>query len=64
VLKGGNYLLSDVRPVILCEVASANSQRVSDLLHAHGYHLFNLADKDNRKPIQVAAFNTVAHPMD
>lgn len=62
VLAGATRLLSEVRPVLLCEVADQNKKRVSDLLHAHGYTLFDLNAKSDRKPIQTAVFNTLAQP--
>jgi FkbM family methyltransferase len=40
VLKGAHRLLTEVRPVILCEVSQQNSDDVTAILHAAGYELY------------------------
>ena len=63
VLKGAQNLLSTVQPIILCEVSLNNAPAVADLLHAHGYTLFDLeADGASRKPLAQPTFNTLACP--
>jgi len=54
-------LLAQVRPVILCEVREQHAAAISELLHAHGYTLYDLAARQ-RVPLKLAAFNTLALP--
>lgn len=61
VLRGGARMLSDVQPTILVEVGRAISPTVSDLLHAHGYTLFDLENR-HLGPIARASYNTLARP--
>lgn len=61
VLKGAPNLLSTVRPLILCEVSSANAEGVGSLLSSYGYELFNLdAEEHERKLLSTPTFNTLA----
>lgn len=63
VLKGASRLLTEIRPVILCEVCSARSPEVTSLLHAHGYRLFDgEVPQDQRREVQTANWSTVAIP--
>jgi hypothetical protein len=61
VLKGAHQLLSQVRPLILCEVSSENADQIGKLLRSYGYELFDL-DRDNnsRRPLRMPSFNTLA----
>lgn len=58
VFEGCSFL-STKRPIILCEVSSENSPRITEILHRYGYQLF---DGDLDEPISQAAWNTVAVP--
>jgi FkbM family methyltransferase len=64
VLQGGNRLLSNVRPVIYCEVAEKARSEVTRLLEHHGYGLWDGSrfDGTTRTKISIAAHNTVAIP--
>lgn len=59
VLRGGEKLLSQVRPVLLCEVSGENRQEVTGILKANGYTLY---DWETRGTVEVAAWNTLALP--
>ncbi|MFQ5778963.1 MAG: FkbM family methyltransferase [Terriglobia bacterium] len=61
VLRGAERILSGVQPIILVEVGRAISQAVSELLHAHGYTLFDLENR-HLGPIERASYNTLARP--
>jgi FkbM family methyltransferase len=61
-LKGAERLLSQVRPVVICEVLSER-QRVKELLARHRYDLFNAgAHPSKRKPVDDLPFNVLALP--
>ena len=61
VLKGAHQVLSQVRPLIICEVSSENAVRVGELLRSYGYELFDLdKSKNARRPLSVPSFNTLA----
>jgi FkbM family methyltransferase len=62
VLSQAQRLLGQVRPVILCEVRERHAQAISELLHAHGYSLYDLAARQ-RVPLKLATFNTLALPQ-
>ena len=49
VLGGAPKLLSTVRPVIWCEVAAENSERVAELLHQGPYELYPAAVEPARR---------------
>jgi FkbM family methyltransferase len=53
VLKGAGRLLGTQRPILLCEVSSANSAAVSALLRASGYRIFN-ADQPPASRVELA----------
>jgi FkbM family methyltransferase len=61
VLRGANRLLSEVRPVILCEVHDRDRAEISDTFHRHGYALYDW-DQPSRIEVQEATFNTLAIP--
>jgi FkbM family methyltransferase len=61
VLSQATKLLATARPVILCEVRDHNAKPVTDLLHSHGYRLYDLAAYE-RIPVKLATFNTLALP--
>jgi FkbM family methyltransferase len=63
VLQGAQKLLATHRPHLLCEVHAGNRQTVADILGAHGYTMFDLeALRNERTPLQLPAFNTLALP--
>jgi FkbM family methyltransferase len=63
VLQGAQELLATNRPNLLCEVHAANRQTVADILGAHGYTMFDLEVlRNDRSPLQLPAFNTLALP--
>jgi FkbM family methyltransferase len=60
-LRGGERLLREVRPVLLCEVTDENAPGVGGLLHGHGYTMFD-AGSSRREPLDRPAWNTLALP--
>jgi FkbM family methyltransferase len=60
-LRGGERLLREVRPVLLCEVADENARGVGELLRGHGYTMFD-AGSSRREPLDRPAWNTLALP--
>lgn len=61
-LKGAERLLSQVRPLVICEVLN-EQKRVRDLFVRHGYDLFNAGVPDSRrKPVEELPFNVLARP--
>lgn len=63
VLHGAETILSTIRPKILCEVNEANQAAVSAALTGYGYTLLDAdVPRPQRKPLQVAAWNTLAIP--
>lgn len=64
-MLGATNVLKSKRPLIICEVAGWNTQKVSRLLHEANYELY-----DASKPIEegastdVATWNTVAVPVE
>jgi len=63
VLAGATKLLSNVRPLVYCEVGTQTSASVAACLHNHRYRLFD-GDSDNPAEIQECAFNTLAVPQE
>lgn len=63
VLSGASRLLSEVKPVIFCEVASELSEGVASIFRQHGYGLY---DVDSEMKISAnspcATWNTIACP--
>lgn len=63
VLEGATQILSGVRPLIICEVHSANADLVAGTFLRHGYDMYDLAaDRASRKRLELPAFNTLAVP--
>lgn len=61
VLRGARRILQMARPRILCEVDRGNSQSVADLMHAHGYRLWNAEQpRESRVEQTRASYNTLA----
>jgi FkbM family methyltransferase len=64
VLEGGLKVLSEVKPIILCEVSHLNGQTVFSLLHSYGYTIFDMdVEKQKRQPIVTFAPNIIAIPQ-
>jgi FkbM family methyltransferase len=63
VLRGGQRVLSEARPVLLCEVYDENSAYVTETLHAHNYRLFDW-DARPLMPVATACYNTLALPAE
>jgi FkbM family methyltransferase len=61
-LRGGERLLREIRPVLLCEVGDDNAPAVGDLLRGHGYTMFDAAAHPGGPPIDRPAWNTLAIP--
>ncbi len=61
VLAGAQKVMSQTRPVILCEVFGEHSDAISKMLFDHGYTLFDWGAKP-RARIERATFNTLAIP--
>ena len=63
VLRGGRRVLSEARPRILCEVRESNADSVAGLLREAVYSLFDAhTPRASRKPLTVAAWNSIAYP--
>jgi FkbM family methyltransferase len=60
VLQGAIRVLSEARPVLLCEV-SEHVPEITRLLLEHGYSLFDW-ESNPRKMVTTASFNTLAIP--
>lgn len=65
VLRGASRLLTDVRPVILCEVGNQNSDEVTEILTGSNYLILDGSlPLLRRKPESRAPWNTVAVPLE
>lgn len=61
-LKGAERLMSDARPLIICEVQNEQA-RVRELFVRHDYELFNAAvPASRRQPVHDLPFNVLARP--
>jgi FkbM family methyltransferase len=60
-LRGAGRLLSEARPVLLCEVGDDNATAVGRLLHDYGYTLFDAENPDGPS-VGRPAWNTLAVP--
>ncbi len=58
-LEGAHTLLSTIRPIVYCEVASETSDRVTAILNRHHYRLY---DAETKQPLARAEWNTLALP--
>lgn len=62
VLQGAHALLEKHRPIVLCEVG-ASPKELSDLLHGHGYWMYDADSPLRPRPrILQPAWNTLALP--
>lgn len=66
VLRGAKRLLSEIRPVIFCEVSPDNTEKianVANILKEHNYVLYNAELEPNKRiPLEIPSFNTLAMP--
>jgi len=61
VLRGARRTLSEIRPVVLCEVAAENAGWVAEFLQAHEYLLLDAdCPRGERQPLAQASWNTLA----
>ncbi len=60
-LRGGGWLLREIRPVLLCEVTDGNAPAVGGLLRGYGYTMLD-AGSSRREPLDRPAWNTLALP--
>lgn len=61
VLRGAHKLLTEVRPVVLCEVSHQNSDEVTAILHTAGYELYGAEVVPHPRTTR-AWFQTLAIP--
>jgi FkbM family methyltransferase len=61
LLHGAQRLLTEVRPILMCESQHRNRPEVTTILSRYGYKLYDW-DTTPRAEVQTAAFNTLAFP--
>ncbi|HEX3968730.1 MAG TPA: FkbM family methyltransferase [Edaphobacter sp.] len=61
LLHGAQNLLTNVRPILMCESQHRNRPEVTTILNQYRYKLYDW-DADPRVEVQTAAFNTLAIP--
>jgi FkbM family methyltransferase len=61
LLHGAHNLLTNVRPILMCESQHRNRPEVTTILNQYRYKLYDW-DTNPRVEIQTAAFNTLAIP--
>jgi FkbM family methyltransferase len=64
VLRGGERLLREFRPILLCEVVGENAPEVGALLRGHGYTLFDAEAHPGGRPVDQPTWNTLAMPAE
>ena len=63
VLRGAQRLLTDIRPIVMCEIFEQSRPAIDSLLHSHGYEFFNAEQpKEKRHPLQTSVRDTLAYP--
>lgn len=63
-LRGAERLLGEIRPAVICEVSEENAAGVGEILHRHGYTLFDAAAApEARRPLDRPVWNTLALPV-
>jgi FkbM family methyltransferase len=62
LLHGSHRLLSEVRPILMCESQHRNRPAVTTILNRYNYNLYDW-DAHPRVEVQTAAFNTLAVPV-
>jgi hypothetical protein len=61
VLRGAGKLLSEVRPVALCEVSEENAEECTKVFASLSYEIYDFGC-GQRTPLSRAVFNTLAIP--
>ena len=61
VLAGAEKLVSQAKPLVLCEVSTEKAAACTRFFRRHGYSLYDL-DQPTGGKIEAAAFNTLAVP--
>jgi Predicted methyltransferase len=65
VLRGGERLLREARPIVLCEVSGQCCATVGQFLSECGYILFDAElPKEQRQPLTNATWNTLGFPQE
>jgi FkbM family methyltransferase len=66
VLEGSEKVLSEIRPLIYCEVAECSVPRVTEILMRNSYRIWDGADFEStsKKGIALCTANTVAIPSE
>lgn len=65
VLRGATRLLAEARPVLLCEVTGRVRDAVTAILRQARYRLYDAeAEASARRPLESAAWNTLAYPIE
>ncbi|HWW98678.1 MAG TPA: FkbM family methyltransferase [Edaphobacter sp.] len=62
LLHGAHRLLSEVRPIIMCESQHRNRPATTTIFHRYNYKLYDW-NTNPRIEVQTAAFNTLAIPI-
>jgi FkbM family methyltransferase len=62
LFHGSHRLLTEVRPVLMCESQHRNRPEVTTILNLYRYKLYDW-DSNPRVEVQTAAFNTLAIPL-
>jgi FkbM family methyltransferase len=64
VLEGGGKILSEVKPIILCEISHRSATTIASLLHSHNYIVFDMeVEKQKRQPLNTLTNNIIAIPQ-
>lgn len=61
-LQGAHRLLTNVRPIIICEIAGEYSSAAAACFHQYGYRLFDGNEIGMRHEVAHAVWNTLAIP--
>jgi FkbM family methyltransferase len=63
VLEGSKRILSEIKPIILCEINHYSATTIALLLHSHNYIAFDMnAEKQKRQPLSTLTNNIIAIP--
>jgi FkbM family methyltransferase len=63
LLHGAHRLLTEIRPILMCESQHRNRPEVTTILRQYNYKLYDW-DTNPRVEVHTAAFNTLAIPID
>jgi FkbM family methyltransferase len=64
VLKGASKILTEVRPIIVCEITERNQEEATAIFKKHNYKMYNVDDApDERKELSFAVKDTIAIPQ-